>query len=95
MKRRFDYILIKLESLVDANARQLEELSTLNITRLPNESMELKILLAHIQEMSMSFNLQYLMLPNKISYENQQFTLLSNIMKNKHDTAKNAINNIR
>ncbi len=43
----------------------------------------------------MSFNLQYLMLQDKISQENKQFSMLSNIMKNKHDTAKNSINNIR
>jgi len=48
-----------------------------------------------MQEMQMSFNLQYLMLQNKISHENRQFTMISNIMKNKHDTAKNTINNIR
>jgi hypothetical protein len=48
-----------------------------------------------MQEMQMSFNLQYLMLQNKISHENRQFTMVSNIMKNKHDTAKNSINNIR
>jgi hypothetical protein len=48
-----------------------------------------------MQEMNMSFNLQYLMLQNKISHENRQFTLVSNIMKSKHDTAKNSINNIR
>lgn len=48
-----------------------------------------------MREMIMSFNLQYLMLQNKISHENRQFSLVSNIMKNKHDTAKNSINNIR
>jgi hypothetical protein len=48
-----------------------------------------------MQEMQMSFNLQYLMLQNKISHENRQFSMISNIMKNKHDTAKNSINNIR
>lgn len=48
-----------------------------------------------IAEMQMSFNLQYLMLMNKISHENRQFSMVSNIMKNKHDTAKNSINNIR
>jgi hypothetical protein len=48
-----------------------------------------------MQEMNMSFNLQYLQLQNKISHENRQFTMVSNIMKNKHDTAKNSINNIR
>jgi hypothetical protein len=48
-----------------------------------------------LAEMQMSFNLQYLMLQNKISHENRQFTMISNIMKTKHDTAKNSINNIR
>lgn len=51
--------------------------------------------LKQMQEMQKSFNLQYLMLQNKISHENRQFTMISNIMKNKHDTAKNAINNLR
>lgn len=48
-----------------------------------------------MQEMQMSFNLQYLTLQNQISQENRQFSMVSNIMKNKHDTAKNSINNIR
>jgi len=48
-----------------------------------------------MQEMNMSFNLQYLQLQQKMQSDNRQFTLLSNIMKSKHDTAKNAINNVR
>lgn len=48
-----------------------------------------------IREMQASFNLQYLMLQNSISHENRQFSMVSGIMKNKHDTAKNSINNIR
>ena len=46
-------------------------------------------------EMSQSFNLQYLGLQQAMQDENRRFTLVSNIMKTKHDTAKNAINNIR
>jgi len=46
-------------------------------------------------EMSQSFNLQYLQLQQNMQNENRQFTLVSNIMKTKHDTAKNAINNVR
>ncbi len=46
-------------------------------------------------EMQMGFNLQYLMLQNKISQENRQFTMVSSIMMSKHDTAKNSINNVR
>lgn len=46
-------------------------------------------------EMSTSFNLQYLNLQQQMQDENRRYTLVSNIMKNKHDTARNAINNIR
>jgi hypothetical protein len=48
-----------------------------------------------MQEVQMSFNLQYLMLQQKMQDESRRFTLLSNIMKTKHDTAKNSISNIR
>ena len=48
-----------------------------------------------MQEMSQSFNLQYLGLQQNMQDENRRFTLVSNIMKTKHDTAKNAINNVR
>ena len=46
-------------------------------------------------EMQASFNMQYLMLQQQMQSENRQFTTLSNIMKTKHDTSKNAINNVR
>ena len=48
-----------------------------------------------MQEMQMSFNLQYLNLQNQMQNENRQFTMVSNIMKTKHDTVKNSISNIR
>ncbi len=47
------------------------------------------------QEMSMSFNMQYLALQQKIQDESRRLAMLSNIMKTKHDTAKNSISNIR
>lgn len=46
-------------------------------------------------EIQMSFNLQYLQLQNAMQNENRQYTMISNIMKTKHDTVKNAIDNIR
>lgn len=46
-------------------------------------------------ELQRSYNFQYLQLQNKISKENREYQLLSNIMKKRHDTAKNAINNMR
>jgi hypothetical protein len=48
-----------------------------------------------MQETQMSFNLQYLQLQNAMQNENRQYTAVSNIMKTKHGTAKNAIGNIR
>lgn len=48
-----------------------------------------------MQEMNQSFNLQYLQLQQDMQAQNRQFTLVSNIMKVKHDTAKAAINNVR
>lgn len=48
-----------------------------------------------MQAMQMSFNLQYLNLQNQMQNENRQFTMISNIMKTKHDTVKNSISNIR
>ncbi len=46
-------------------------------------------------EMQESFNLQYLQLQQDMQQQNRQFTMISNIMKVKHDTARSAINNIR
>jgi len=48
-----------------------------------------------MQEMQQSFNLQYLQLQQDMQAQNRQFTMVSNIMKVKHDTAKSSINNIR
>jgi hypothetical protein len=48
-----------------------------------------------LQEMQMSFNLQYLQLQSSMQNDNRQFTMVSNIMKTKHDTVKNSISNIR
>lgn len=48
-----------------------------------------------MQETQMSFNLQYLQLQLQMQNENRSFTAVSNIMKTKHDTVKNSINNVR
>ena len=60
-----------------------------------SESSQLCLATKKMQEMNQSFNLQYLQLQQKMQSDNRQFTLMSNIMKTKHDTAKNAINNVR
>lgn len=47
-----------------------------------------------MQEMQMSFNLQYLQLPGQMQNESRSFSSVSNIMKTRHDTVKNSISNI-
>ncbi len=88
----------ELDSLYAKLARKTQEVSRLAVDAEKSRSGKMNELFKAIGEMSemqMSFNLQYLMLQNKISQENRQFSMVSNIMKNKHDTAKNSINNIR
>ena len=58
-------------------------------------SSELMAATRQMQEMNQSFSHQYLQLQQKMQSENRKFTTISNIMKTKHDTAKNAINNVR
>ena len=40
-------------------------------------------------------NMQFLQLQQQMQQENQKFTTLSNVLKARHETAKNAIGNIR
>jgi hypothetical protein len=46
-------------------------------------------------EMQQGFKSQFLHQQQKMQEQNRQFSMVSNIMKTKHDTAKSAINNIR
>lgn len=46
-------------------------------------------------DLQMSFNLQYVALQSRLQQESRSFTMVSNIMKTKHDTAKNSISNVR
>lgn len=41
-----------------------------------------------------AMNMQYLQLQNQMQQENQTFSTLSNVLKVRHDTAKNSISNI-
>jgi hypothetical protein len=89
----------ELDSLYSRLARKTEEVSRLAAdaekSRTGGKMNGLFRAIGELSEMRMSFNLRYLMLQNLISEENRQFSLVSNIMKNKHDTARNSINNIR
>jgi hypothetical protein len=57
--------------------------------------MEVAKRLTELCEAAGPSNLQHLKLQTALQNENRSFTMLSNIMKTKHDTVKNAISNIR
>jgi hypothetical protein len=64
--------------------------------RSPGKSQdELFKAILEMQKMQESFNIQFLALQNDMQKENRQYTMVSNIMKTKHDTSKAAIRNIR
>jgi hypothetical protein len=97
-----------LESLMTSIAESSEEMGNRlegyqealqealgEIISLADNPDELITLARRLQEMNMSFSLQYLQLQQKIQQDTREFNLLSNIMKTKHEAAKNSINNIR
>jgi len=61
----------------------------------PKGVSRLQATMKQLMEMNQSFNLQYLGLQQQMQDESRRFSLLSNIMKTKHDTAKNSISNLR
>jgi cell division protein FtsB len=78
----------RIEHLQDESASSLKEIERkISPDALP--------LVRQLQETQMSFNMQYLGLQQKMQDESRRFTVMSNIMKTKHETAKNAISNIR
>lgn len=72
----------KLKNLADRWTKTLKEKSN-------------RLSVPEMQDMNASFNMQYLQLQSKMQNENRQFSMVSNIMKTKHDTVKNAISNVR
>ena len=78
------------------NYRQAAKLAgALNASSGGNSAAQLMAATQQMQETQMSFNLQYLQLQDQMQRENQQYTAVSNLLKTKHDTVKNAIHNIR
>ena len=57
----------------------------------PGDGSSVEGALAQSQE----FNLYYLQLQEQLSAENRAFSAMSNVLKTRHDTVKNAIGNIR
>ena len=80
--------------IYSALSRKIDDLSKLAVQKGTSQA-ELAQATKNLQETQMSFNLQYLQLQTSMQNENRQFTMVSNVMKTKHDTAKNIISNIK
>ncbi len=89
--QKLDSLLAKLLQTTREVSRLAEEAEKSRSAR-PDKLYEAA---RRMTEMSQSFNIQYLDLQKQMQDENRRYTLVSNIMKTKHDTAKSAINNIR
>jgi DNA repair ATPase RecN len=61
----------------------------------PAALANLQTAIKEMRQTQMNFNMQYLQLQEKMQNENRQYTTVSNILKTKHDTVKNSINNVR
>lgn len=84
----------KVSSLYSALEKKAAEAGKIAAQKNASQA-QLMQAIQQMQETQMSFNLQYLQLQNSMQNENRQFTMVSNIMKTKSDTAKNSISNIR
>jgi ABC-type transporter Mla subunit MlaD len=83
----------RIKDINEKSMKFFEKVETLAAST--DSSAELLAATREMQETQMSFNLQYLQLQSQMQNENRFYTLVSNIMKTKHDTAKNSISNVR
>ena len=90
--------LSKIKMPKGLNQKEIDEIKT--YASWLNESSKKLLVLANKWQKSGEnesdyYNNEFLKLQQTMQYENRQFTMISNIMKVKHDTADSAINNIR
>jgi hypothetical protein len=98
--RSLDDSAVELRELLEIQQRQIETINQIGVlstqlgASIAGSQAALMEATQQMQETQMSFNLQYLQLQSQVHEDNRQFTAVSNIMKTKHDTAKNSISNI-
>ncbi len=89
--------LVAVHGLLLADARRLSKLAIQLSHAIGDAEADVASpkLRQQLQELITNSNLMRLQIGQNIDEESRRFTLLSNIMKTKHDTAKNSISNIR
>jgi hypothetical protein len=58
-------------------------------------SSQLMMATQQMQEMNQTFNLGYLQLQQSVQNESRKFTVVSNVMKTKHDITRNTLSNLK
>ena len=89
--------LVAIERQSKANTDRLSKLGREVAQAIPDSEAQLKETDAwqQLHALKKSFSLMYTQIHQAVEYESRRFTEISNIMKTKHDTAKNSISNIR
>lgn len=83
------------ELLVNEGSNSNKSSNTENISGQSSSTSDLLSATKALQEANWQFSLEYLNLQEKVQSENRYFSTVSNIMRTRHDSAKNAINNLR
>ena len=84
----------KSEHFVNSLSDTIKEVESL-VSSIKAVKSKIGAIPADLLETNKSLNLQYLKLQKKMQAENRQLTLISNIIKTKHDTFRSAIINLR
>lgn len=89
--------LVAIQRQLTDDAHRLSKVATELSHAIPHTGTELRNTNAwqQLQEMNTSFSLMYLQIHQQMQEESRRFTLIANVLKTRHDTAKNAISNIR
>lgn len=83
-------------AVVDSEATNSTQ-ATMAISLLPSGGQYDALLDAGVMldELQMSFNLQYLQLQSQMQHESRSYGVITSIMKTKHDTVSNSVSNVR
>ena len=84
--------LIAIHRQMLADAQRLSKLGTRLSDAIAHAEANVS---RQLQELNTNYKLMQLQIGQNIDVESRRFTLLANIMKTKHDTAKKSIGNIR
>ena len=87
----------KTQALLERSGQLTEKLvaETARIVDQASLSTALKKELVLLKTALRAFSVQYLKLQTQMQNENRAYTLISNVLKSKHDTVKNTIGNIK